>query len=378
MIDTIILVIPYPDFRVLDAERFDPPLYSLNTAGCSRRGHVNNPTVEDKKNGVYMPRLTVARRPRKSGSVTSLKIEFSAPKILFRNNLDELKETDFSEVIAVLHHKLRDMGVFVGENHLRAARVSAVHFSKNIVLREGYTATFVIKELAKIDLSRRLDLTKIDFRNEGRSLQYYTASHSFVVYDKISDLSQPKARAIDKDQTKDQFSLFSHIQQKGIGLEVLRIEIRLSKRRKLKSILGKMGYSYHNDPLFQDVFRKELSQRVLKLYWNDVVKNQGLFIFEMNTNAQGVFKKILAEFPQLKLKEALYLVGLNLVCKDKGIRELRSLVEKHHSDRTWYRIKKDFKKLSQATEEIDLYGFVTDIEQNLSEFQSLKMDVLEN
>jgi hypothetical protein len=58
------------------------------------------------------------------------------------------------------------MDVRVATDTLRAARASAVHYSKNIAITNYTTCSMVIRELALIDLGRRLDLSRTDYRDE--------------------------------------------------------------------------------------------------------------------------------------------------------------------------------------------------------------------
>ena len=109
---------------------------------------MNNPTKEDKKNGVYKPKLTMIKR----GNRIYLKIEFSAPKLLFSNNLDELEEMDFDKVVNELRKKILEMGVRLFAVQVENAEVISFHPSKNIPLSKGYTSSFAIRELSKINL----------------------------------------------------------------------------------------------------------------------------------------------------------------------------------------------------------------------------------
>ena len=69
-----------------------------------------NPPKSDYKNRVYKPRLTITRRVVHGGIATPLKIEFSGPKLLFLNNVDELENKDFGMVINTLQERLKEMG----------------------------------------------------------------------------------------------------------------------------------------------------------------------------------------------------------------------------------------------------------------------------
>lgn len=54
----------------------------------------------------------------KRGRNFLLKIEFSAPKLLYGNNLEELETEHFDKVAKLLQERLRDMGVIVWTKHI--------------------------------------------------------------------------------------------------------------------------------------------------------------------------------------------------------------------------------------------------------------------
>jgi 6-phosphogluconate dehydrogenase (decarboxylating) len=73
---------------------------------------IQNPTKSELKNGIYKPRLTMTKRFNTTGRhEATLAIEFSAPKLLYGNNFDELTENDFTLVVELLQSKLKEMGV---------------------------------------------------------------------------------------------------------------------------------------------------------------------------------------------------------------------------------------------------------------------------
>ena len=153
-------------------------------------------------------------------------MEFSVPKILFLNNLKELKESDFAMVVDTLVERIRMMGIFIERESIINAQVSAVHFSKNIVLEDGYTTRYVISELHKVNMRKSFDFTKARYMNDGESLVAHTTSHEMIIYDKVADIRKGPKRAIDKDQTLYQMSFFDEIPKSEL-LEILRMEIRL-------------------------------------------------------------------------------------------------------------------------------------------------------
>lgn len=367
MLDTIILTIPHGQYKIIDHNRFHPSTENLLKPGFYFTKFVNNPTTADKLKENYLPRLTVEKRPTKNGIIIPLKIEFSAPKLIFGNNLEELEDKNFEDVINALSKKLTLMGVLIPPSTLTNGSVSGFHPSKNIILTKGYTATGLIKELAKVNLTKKLDLTKTTFRNDGHSLQLYSASHSVVAYDKVSDLTKSESRAIDKDQTANQLSLFNWIQEQKRSTEILRLEIRLSKKVKLNSVLVNLGHS--KNPTFQQIFNQKLCQKILKSYWKEYFEpNQ--FIFDMVSNPLSILKSI-TKNPKIKAKEAIYLTGLKLLAKDEGIRPIRQVIERRNGIRAWQRVSEGLNKLNQIKQPLT-GSHIKDIVDSLEKFETYR------
>lgn len=369
MLDTIILKIPKNNYWITDYKKFGTTKQAMENFSVGFASFINNPTSEEKKKGIYKPCLTIYRR----GVGLDLQIQFSAPKLLFNNNLDELRETDFDKVVKILKEKLADMGVGAWTKSIENAEVLSFHPSKNIPLNGGYTATFAIRELAKIDINKNFDNAKIKFKNNGEELQFYTNSHSFVFYDKVADLKNPKNRAIDKQQTKYQKSLFEYIKEKQPRLEILRLEIRLSKKRKMDEILEEVGYS--PDPLFKDIFKKDLCQKIINLYWYKFFSDNQ-FIFSTTSDPQEILQKIFMLFPKIKNTMAYKYVGLYMLCKaEGGIRGLRQIIESRRIYKVnWELAKKDFEKFEDKIFSHSVWGFLQDIKRELKNFNSFKIN----
>ncbi len=365
MIDTIILELKGRRFIVQDYGKFKTTKENFENLRSFRMFY-NNPTKQDKENGVYKPRLTLMKRGREH----VLKLEFSAPKILFTENVSELKEEDFEKIVETLVLRLEEMGVWTTKNFIKKADVSSFHPSKNISLENGYTSSFALTELSKIKLNGKMDFTETKFRNDGSALQYYSVSHSFVIYDKKYDLGLPPARAIDKDQTTRQSSLFDNLKPSKKIPEILRLEVRLSKKRKMNNVLEKLGYA--KNPTFQDIFKKELFQKVIKDYWQTMIVNENLFVFDMTNSPLRIMQRAIKNNRKQKAKQIIYLTGLEILCKEKGIRELRKNVALISKSCSWRNISKDIAKINSYKEEPNPHGFIKDIEKQIEEFKPYK------
>ena len=365
MIDTICLLIPKEKMTFL-AGVSSWELYSKTDQYAK---FVRNPSKAEKETGKYFPRLTGYKR--QFSQEANVRMEFSVPKLLYLNNLEELEDKDFPKVVEALQDRLKTMGVIVTKSVLENASVSSVHFSKNIVLQDGYTVSHLISEMNKVNLRKSFDFAKTRFINDGQSLYAHTTSHQLVIYDKIADLNKDKKRAIDKDQTLYQRSLFAELNKEDEPQEIIRFEIRLSQKQKMNKVLEDLGYQ--KNPVFKQVFNTEMSKKVVTDYWKKLIKERNLGLFALSVSIKDILRTLFLADKKLKPKQAIYLLGLFMLAKDEnGMRQLRTIIAKRSHDRTWYRIAKDMQEASELITKNKLRDWVTQIDKDLDEYKPYK------
>jgi hypothetical protein len=238
------------------------------------------------------------------------------------------------------------MGLIVSQRSIERAAVAAIHYSKNVELRGGYTAQYVIGELERVELNERFDLTKAKFANSGKILYGYAVSNSFVFYDKVADLRKDGSRAIDKDTTIYQQGLFNPLNR---ACEMLRFEVRLSEKRTMNAVFEATGFS--KNPTFLDAFSEKRSQAALLHYWDKITKRANAALFAYMPAQQDVLKQVTIRDSSAKGKQAIYLAGLvGLARTGGGLRELRAVLMKRCDERTWQRIRADFKSIAAKLE----------------------------
>jgi len=382
MLDTIVLTLDQLRFEVVDPDRFSPsaagllrpPYYRLGARG--NFACVQNPTKADFEAGIYRPRLTLNKRKATAGFAVTLRIEFSAPKLVFGNNFDELRSQDFEKVLGTLHKALKDMGINVAEDTLRAAPVSAIHYSKNIAFTDYTTCSMVMGQLAKIDLSQRLDLSHTDYRNEGHAIRYHANSFEVTFYDKMKDIQKARfseKRAIEKDYGA-QVDLFTTPGTFPKQLEVLRLEVRLGTRAKIKSLMAKIGAEV--EPTFAALFDVSLAKAVLLHFWANVRAQLPLIdlgrdrrpediLGDLAVNAQGAVR------PGKLLQQ----VGAAILVGSVGFRGFNALMGRHCSARSWQRYKRELKGLPRAAS--GGFSALTQVDGAINQFQSLRMSTFQ-
>lgn len=365
MLDTIKLLLSKDMFWVTDKTYFQKETQN------ALRGYftlVQNPTKTELINGIYKPRLTMTKRFNTTGrQEATLSIEFSAPKLLFGNNFDELTDDSFPLVIDKLEEVLKTMGIRVFHKLLLSAPVSAVHYSKNIPLTDGTTPHYLISKIKEANIKLSLDINQTDYRNDGHSFKWHSNSYEVAFYDKIKDLEMAKKsekRAIENDSTL-QLSLFDSFQARK-QLEILRIEVRLNKRQKIGQLFRTLGIN--SDLTFQNLFSQDISQKVL-LHYLDELEGKRLPLFDYKPSSpKSLLADLIIRNPKLGLKRTIQLYGLKQVFDTMTPRELRTMFN-GYSQRTWYRLISDAKKINLPS----TISPLNVVRQHLNSFQSLKL-----
>ena len=376
MLDTVVLTLDRCHFEVLQPERFSPsakgllvpPYYPLGSRG--NFSCVQNPTKADLQGGRYLPRLTLAKRKISGGFALALRIEFSAPKLVFGNNFDELESCDFAKVLVALHRGLAHMGIGVSIEALRQARVSAIHYSKNIAFTDYTTCSMVMSELELIDLSSRLDLSHTDYCNNGHAVRYHANSFEVTFYDKLKDLDMARyshKRAVEQDYGA-QFEMFAEQDALPKQLEVLRMEARLGTRAKITSLLKQIGANA--DPTFEALFNADIAKSVLGHFWANIRARLPLTYKSDRLPPEDLLAALAYSGKgTVRLSKLLQQLGCAVLVESVGVRGASAALSRYCSPRTWQRYKRELRALPVR----DASGFraLKGVDQALSRFDPL-------
>jgi len=376
MIDTVSLTIPEEHFYIMKHDRFTPcteniykPPY-IRITGNSPFKAVNNATQEMTVNFGYLPRVTLFKALRRGGFQIFLKIEFSIPKLIYCNNFDEVEETDFNNICIKLKDLLFEMGVIIRDiEYITNATVSTLHYSKNIILTDYSTPYLYLKEFQRADISKIYDTNKTDYRNEGYAIKFHSNDYEVTLYDKLKDLKQAsisEKRSVEKDNFA-QLSLFSTISTRK-PFEVLRYELRLGSRRKIKQIFDKTGIIY-NDLTFTEVFNKKISKKLLMQTLTNINNSIPTILNSDTESLEKFIIKLRLNNPQLSYSQLLKIVGAKALYQEIGLRGFRELTEKTNGT-AWYRLKKQLKELNFDSRKTDLGKIIDELER----FETVRLE----
>lgn len=370
MLDTIAINLRQSDYTIRHPGRFHPHAGALTNPLFGDGGMVKcvyNPTKKEKAQG-YLPRLTIFKKPYGDwANAVWMKIEFSAPKLVFGNNFEELNgNDDFARVMDALYSALERMGVETSRDILANASVSAIHYSKNLLLERDTPCSLLIQTLKKLDMSARLDLSESIFRNDGQMVKYHASTYEIALYDKVKDLEQARKYGAGRGAESDYDGQPDFL----IGLkkpEVLRLEVRL-KSRKLKTLLKTLGFKPRTT--MNELFCANLSRAVLLHYWDEITK--GLYILNIDVkDTEKLVDNIRAHFPAKRPSSVLALMGFVRACQDTGVRGTKVLLRLN--DAQFYRLKADARKLEQDGRS-PVFRILASIRAQLMEFIPLIQD----
>lgn len=316
-------------------------ILSANNSGNARindnRNYIKVAINNNEKNIGYHPKLTMYKRTTPISTTYVAYVEFSAPKLLIGNNVEELCDENFSEVITQLQIKLKSLcGHDFLEDSIRKAKVVVWHPSKNIIFRDFTSCLTVLSSIAKLDVSKQFDMQARSYR-VGHSLQLHTNSLDICLYDKIAELQQasksPK-RSIEVGATK-QSELLQRLQIER-PIDILRYEVRLSNRRMVVKTFSKLVVTCD----FESLFSSKLSQQVLVNYWAQLTR--GLDILALDSKQPfEIFQNYLLNNPDSSVNSALQATAGLMIVSQMGYRTLEQQITKKSSAQKWYRLKPD-------------------------------------
>lgn len=385
MIDTVVLLLPQHAYQITEPDKFVPSarwITGISSSAVHGIQSRQNPTKKELLAGIYKPRLTLFYRHHGEKQVM-LKIELSLPKLFFGNNFQELKQKDLQPLLTKLSATLNQMGVIVDLQELAKAPVSVIHYSKNIKLTDGSTPYHYISKLKESNMRMSLDVNQTDYRNEGHSYKWHCNSYEIVFYDKIKDLENAKLsdkRSMEKDNAI-QLNLFPKLakrnpafaypglpaRQASAGhrkkLEVLRMEVRLNKRQKMKQLFGKLGIK--TNLTLKSLFKPAISKKVL-LHYLDELENKRLPILDSKIeNDKAYLADLVFNNPGLSTKRILQAYGLSKALELVSLPELKVILLKNN--------RKDWSKFMVEMSSIKIHNTANpllDLKQHISKFRA--------
>ncbi len=389
--DTVILKIYAPyKFQTGDRSQFLPELIKRTyaelspTERSSVRPYLRRFRLEPKQQDEYIPRVEIfeALNDKKDGLRYVLKIEFSAPKLLYWNSLQEVGENDGEKIVMALKSALARVNIFVEKDAIENALVSTVHACKNIPLPKTIRMREIINELAKVDISKAFDVADKQDKKGARVLNIYAGTTDWSFYDKISDCLRPKNKRKDKNLIKYERDFVERYNLQD--REVFRYEYRIKKTQTVKrDINALLGRDYQTKVVFKDLFAHNLLKNLVLNSWLKIVeKPENQLSLFGKTEKIGILLHILSEAKKRgigahSMNNALISYGLATSIQDLGVKEVRGSIfdmwGKDHPERLTQKIK----LASELIKGLPVSNNIAFIDSALKKFELISLASLE-
>lgn len=326
MIDTIKLCHTIYETRWPKISKHFPNL-TISSNGITRS--ILNPTNSDKKKGVYKPKITLVKRP--NSGLLEIILEFSAPKLIFGNNFEEISTEDFPILYKEIQKIFLGFGILLTIEDIMRLEVRKVDFCKNIPLSKYIFPTSVINYISKGDFPLNKDVQKTDFRNGGQILHIHTNSVDIALYDKILDLKQSnisEKRSFEKDYycQKDLLKNIDNLPQ------ILRFEIRINSVKYLKK-----EFQTTNKVKLSDLTTTKQAVQTLLNYWGWLLDKVPKLQIYSHSSFNDLLNSSRKGFTPLS---TLAYVGVQaILAENYDLRAFRVFFEKQYGKHSWNRIK---------------------------------------
>ncbi len=332
----------------------------------------------------YRPRVEVLEALTESRDAVRyiLKAEFSVPKLLNRNSLQEVSELDFDKVLYAFKEALNSVGIAIESNIVASAYVSAVHFCKNVPLPRDIRMQEALAELQRVDISKVVDITKVEFKN-GRVLHIYSGTVERVFYDKIADAMRPKIKRKDKGRIDYERAI---IERFGLQKqEVFRYEYRLKKGQTvMREINAALGRNPKTFIAFKDLFTPNLCKTIILNSWHGLIRRpENQLALLGPTDDLALLLHIFSQAKKLggeahSMNRALTSYGLARTIQDHGAKETRraifSVWNTDHSERLTRKIEAS----AELTHGLPYSNTIAFIDEAFKRFEPINLDSLEN
>ena len=363
MVDTLVMAVELADVNIPKSEydNWTPSLKGILAPPFINFGskkYIKSVLLADdttKRRGEYMPRVSLYKGVGEGGFRVHMQIEFSAPKVVYNNNFDELQDIDLQKVCVGLSEKLAHMGVIVEPEVLERSRIKAVHYGKNVVFTDGTLPLLFLRYIGKANITTRRHTRESGYIGGGQAFYYYNGGTAFCAYDKRKELQKSKITEKGNMETDNycQKTLLDDAKIKE-PFQVLRLEARY-KTRTLRSMAKKLSVFLPNQPALRDVFSTDIARRVL-LHELVEIENH---IPEVAKNSEALSDfaaSLWALNPHSTPMQRVKAIAAKALLRETGCCDLRTVLGMNNNQ--WYRFMQNINELNVNTNSTNCFEAV--------------------
>lgn len=376
-IDTITLTFSPTDIIIGNTQRFTPNATTVLNADARNMGSNKyisakcNPTRQEVAAYGYLPYVTLYKALRAGGLSAGLRVQFSATKLLYGNNFDELESGDFMAVCRRLRDSLAYYGITVrgGLRTIATARVAGVHYAKNFVFTDYTAAREIIQELQKCDVNSWRSVSTSDYSNNGYGYKTHSKHHELAFYDKLAELRKDKrGQAVFDMDAQTQLGLFNN-RQMVKPFEVLRMEVRLNNARTIKQQLTKARLT--PSLKLNDICTQGYSKAVLACHLHELYAAYPRISEATVDDPLQLLSELYVQNPERSMSTIVNAVGLYVLSKHSGTRAMKDIVGSKGSQALMRLVKRANSDLRYRTEKAEVFQV---LERELAAFKPVRLE----
>ena len=302
-----------------------------------------------------------------TGRLLKYWVTFSVPKLLYGNNVEEVTEDQYDEVVSLLCQQLRylPLQIDIYKMNIEMAKVRRIDFSKNAMIKELVPADQFCSMLMRSEHTYRSKYAQVQYLH-GDLYRENIQHRSVVVYDKLAELNNSIKKEKREPNAREQFFLAA---EKAHLFQVFRLEIQLQNSNQVAQELSHFGIERDNIT-FGNVFTEELAHSVLMKYWKNLIKNLDpnpeLF---SEDNIFATFNEMAVNRGSKTPMNLLATFGLRYIAHKCGLGNIKDIIYREYGSQAWLRLKDLYEEpdLNQG-----LYTFIASMEKIIDNMEPLQ------
>lgn len=325
--------------------------------------------------GSYLPQIKYMDYPNPIGGgghgrCYRYRITFSVPKLIYGNNISEVTEVQFEDVVRLLHSKLVFLALptDITEDDIRKAIVRRIDYSKNVILPQSSSIRLIGDTLMKAEHRHKSKYSQVQYRN-GDLYREHIKERAIIVYDKIAEYCNTKTKPI-SNLDKKIFEL-----NKSRKAQIIRLEVQIKSTQQLKLELERLGFdkkAIH----FKDIFSDEISRQILTKYWGNITKNITSDIKSLSPqHLSEIFANIAGQEDNGGPQKTFAKSGFAILAAKCGIGKIKELYCDYFGGGSWSR---DKNKLSTEYTTPTTDECIQIITQTIKEAKPIKVEEVTN
>lgn len=317
----------------------------------------------------YLPEVKYMKYPNPRGKgedsiCHKYWVTFSAPKLLYGNNIEEVTEDQFDIIVDKLYEQLQFLNLpsNITKANIRKAKVRRVDYSKNMMIAETIPVKRICNLLMRSEHTYNSKYTQVQYRN-GDLYRENIKHRSVVLYDKLAEFSNTTKQPAN---IREQF--FMSAEKAGL-FQVIKLEVQIQNTQQLKNELG----ADYEDVSFASIFKEGKARRILMKYWDRIVKNIEPSPEPFSEDSLlTTFAKMVINEPNKKPQKVFATFGFSYLAHKCGMDSIKKILYKYRSRQSWSRSKKELYREPSHIE--DVYSFLNSMEECLKSMEPIRFE----